>query len=249
VPDTAQQKGDANTVAKNLRSLTGDIGVMERESGMAMATVASLREDELGKPTRCKGWTRAHVIAHLARDADAMTNLTTWAVTGRETPAYESREKRDADIEAAAKLSAAKLAGALEQADARLLEAVRTLKDGVKVETLPTLFTGEINVFALPALRTTELIVHHNDLDTTWEWHEADPDATLDAIEVCVRRLQANNDSPGLQIIAREGEEWTVGDGSHRIEGYYEALLPFLAREQVDEGLRYEGELPSLPPW
>lgn len=238
-----------NTVAKNLQSLTSDIGVMQRESAMAMATISSLADNELNKPTKCEGWTRAHVIAHLARDADAMTNLTTWAVTGQETPAYESREKRDADIEAAAKLSATELAAALEQANTRLLEAVRTLKDGVQVETLPTLFSGEINVFSLPARRTTELIVHHNDLDTTWEWHEADPDAILDAIEVCVRRLQVNPDSPGLQIIAREGEEWIVGDGSYRIEGYYEALLPFLAREQVEEGLRYEGELPSLPPW
>jgi maleylpyruvate isomerase len=40
-----------------------------------------------------------------------------------------------------------------------------------------------------------------------------------------------------------------VGDGSFRIEGYYEELLPFLAREQVEEGLQYEGELPKLPPW
>jgi maleylpyruvate isomerase len=93
------------------------------------------------------------------------------------------------------------------------------------------------------------MIVHHDDLDTTWEWHEADPDGVVDAIEVCVDRLQAHPGSPGMRIIAREGEEWTVGDGSYRIEGYYEALLPFLAREQVEEGLRYQGELPSLPPW
>jgi maleylpyruvate isomerase len=236
-------------VIKTPQSLAGDMGRMQRESGMLMATVTSLANYELNKPSKCKGWTRAHVIAHLARGADAMTNLATWAVTGQETPAYESREKRDADIEAAAKLSAAALAADLEQANSRLLEAFEALKDGVQVETLPTLFSGEINALSLPARRTTELIVHHDDLDTTWEWHEADPDAVLDAIEVCVRRLQINPDSPGLHIIAGEGEEWTVGDGTYRIEGYYEELLPFLAREQVEEGLQYEGELPKLPPW
>jgi hypothetical protein len=36
--------------------------------------------------------------------------------------------------------------------------------------------------------------------------------------------------SPGLHIIAGEGEEWIVGDGSYKIEGYYDELLPFLAR-------------------
>ncbi|MCD2193695.1 maleylpyruvate isomerase family mycothiol-dependent enzyme [Actinomycetospora endophytica] len=214
-----------------------------------MATIASLDDGELTRPTRCPGWTRAHLIAHLIRDADALTNLATWAVTGRGTPAYESREARDADIETTARRSATELAAALAQADVRLEDALRRLKDGVQVQTMPTLFSGEISAFSLPAVRTTELIVHHDDLDTTWEWHEADPDGIVDAIDVCVTRLQASPAVPGLQIIAREGEEWTVGDGSIRIEGYYENLLPFLARGQVDEGLHHEGELPSLPSW
>ena len=236
-------------MAKSRQTLTSDINVMQRESAMAMATISSLDDDELATSTACEGWSRAHVIAHLAHDADAMANLARWAVTGQETPAYESREKRDADIEASAKLSAAGLAAALRQADAHLLAAVRALKDGVQVETLPTLLSGEIDVYSLPARRTTEVIVHHNDLGTTWEWHEADPDAVLDAIEDCVHRLQGHPEGPGLLIIAREGEEWTVGDGSTRIEGYYETLLPFLARGQVEAGLRYEGELPRLTPW
>ena len=65
----------------------------------------------------------------------------------------------------------------------------------------------------------------------------------------CVRRLQVNPDSPGSTVIAGEADQWTVGDGCYRIEGYYDELLPFLAREQVEEGLQYEGELPKLPPW
>jgi maleylpyruvate isomerase len=238
-----------NTVTKTAQSLVGDIGRMQRESAMVMATVTSLDDDEVRKPTKCEGWTRAHVIAHLALDADAMTNLATWAASGQEAPAYASREKRNADIEAAAGRSVAELAGALAQANDRLLEAFQALTDGVPVPTLPTVLSGEINAFSLPARRTTELIVHHDDLDTTWEWHEADPEAILDAIEVCVLRLQADPHSPGLRIVAGEGEEWVVGDGSFRIEGYYEELLPFLAREQVEEGLQYEGELPNLPPW
>lgn len=236
-------------MAKSARSLSGDLGVLQREAGMAMATISSLRDEELRRPTRCEGWTRAHVIAHLAHDADAMTNLVSWAVTGHETPAYESDERRTADIEATAALSAAELTAALDRAETRLTEALRTLREGVTVESVGTPFSGEVDVFWLPALRTTELIVHHDDLDTTWEWHEAAPDALVDAIDVCVHRLQSNPESPGLQITAHEGEQWTVGDGSCSITGYYEALLPFLARGQVEKGLQYDGELPVLPPW
>ena len=235
-------------MAKKLQTLTSDINVMQRETAMAMATIRSLTDDELHAPSRCPGWTRAHVVAHLACEADALTNLATWATTGQQTPDHESRERRDADIEAAAELPAAALCAALEQADARLLGAVRALRHGVRVETVPTMFSGEVSVFSLPALRTTEVVVHHDDLDTTWAWHEADPDAVLDAIEVCVLRLHARPDGPGLRIVAREGETWTVGDGAHRIEGYYEALLPYLARGEVD-GLTHDGPLPRLPPW
>lgn len=230
-------------------SLASDIAVMQREAGMAMATIASLTDDELGKPSRCEGWTRAHVIAHLARGADAVANLATWAGTGQESPSYDSRDKRDADIEATAQLPAATLAADLEQADSRLLTALQAMKDGVRLETVTDRFSGETDVFSLPALRTTELIVHHDDLATTWKLEEASPDAIVDAIEICANRLHAHPDGPGLRIVAHEGEEWTVGDGSYRVEGYYETLLPFLARGQVDEGLRHQGELPRLPPW
>lgn len=228
--------------------LAGDIGRMERETDMLMATVMSLTEDEMRAPSKCEGWTRAHVVAHLALSADAMGNLITWATTGTETPAYSSPQARDADIEESAKLSADELKAKLNEANAKFLEAVNTLKQGVEVETVK-MSSGDVNPLSLPARRTTDVIIHHDDLDTTWEWHEADPEAIVDAIEVCVKRLQANPESPGMTITAGEGEEWVVGDGSFKIFGYYDEILPFVAREQVEEGLEFDGELPKLPKW
>ena len=64
-----------DNMIKTPQSLASDIGRMQRESGMLMATVASLTDVELSKPSKCEGWTRAHVVAHLARGADAMKNL------------------------------------------------------------------------------------------------------------------------------------------------------------------------------
>lgn len=238
-----------NNVTKTAQSLAGDINRMRRESDMMMATVTSLSEDELAAPSKCDGWTRAHVVAHLARNADGVCNLIEWATSGLETSMYASREQRDADIERTAKLPREELFADLAEANARLAEAVEKLKnEGVQVDEV-AIASGPISSLSLVARRTTELVIHHDDLATTWEWHEADPEAILDAIEVCVRRLQANPDSPGLTIVAGEGEQWVVGDGAFRIEGYYDELLPFLAREQVEEGLQYEGELPKLPAW
>ena len=233
---------------RNAALLKGDIARMQRETDMLMATVMSLTEDEMRAPAKVPGWTRAHVVAHLALGADALGNVITWAATGTETPAYPSRQARADAIEELAAQPGEQLKARLEQANARLLEAVAALSGELKAPRI-AVFSGEIDALSIPARRTTEVVIHHDDLDTTWEWHEADPEAILDAIEVCVERLQANPDSPGMTITAGEGEQWVIGDGSNQVRGYYDELLPFLAREQVEPGLEFDGELPKLPPW
>ena len=49
-------------------------------------------DDAFAKPSGLPDWTRAHVLTHVARNADAMVNLLTWARTGVPTPAYASRD-------------------------------------------------------------------------------------------------------------------------------------------------------------
>ncbi|MGH3392434.1 MAG: maleylpyruvate isomerase N-terminal domain-containing protein [Actinomadura sp.] len=72
-------------------------------------TVRRLSDGDVRESSRLPGWTRGHVLTHVARIGDAMCNLLTWARTGIETPAYESQEARDADIEAGAGRTAADL--------------------------------------------------------------------------------------------------------------------------------------------
>jgi hypothetical protein len=55
-------------------------------------------------PSLLPGWSRRTVIAHVARNADALCNLLTWARTGVETPMYASAEAREAAIAATAQL-------------------------------------------------------------------------------------------------------------------------------------------------
>jgi maleylpyruvate isomerase len=57
-----------------------------------------LTDEEFGGPSLLPGWTRAHVLAHLAGNADAQVNFLTWARTGVETPPYASDEARDQEI-------------------------------------------------------------------------------------------------------------------------------------------------------
>jgi maleylpyruvate isomerase len=68
-----------------------------------------LDEADLRAPSLLPGWTRGHVLAHLARGADALRNLMIGVRTGTPRPAYASPAARTSDIEHGATQSRAAL--------------------------------------------------------------------------------------------------------------------------------------------
>ncbi|TYB70402.1 maleylpyruvate isomerase family mycothiol-dependent enzyme [Nonomuraea sp. PA05] len=94
-----------------------------------LATAASLSDADVAAPSLLPGWTRGHVLTHLARNADSYVNLLTWAKTGVRTPQYASREARAAEIEATARRPAARLLADVEDGAARFAAAVRDLPE------------------------------------------------------------------------------------------------------------------------
>src|SRR6201996_763198 len=83
----------------------------------------TLTEDDLRAPSRLPGWTRAHVLALLARGADAMRNVLAGVRAGQDRPGYASAQAREAAIEAGSALRAADLTADLADS-ARALRAV-----------------------------------------------------------------------------------------------------------------------------
>src|SRR5690606_16135534 len=68
-----------------------------------------LSDADFDAPSLLPGWSRRHVVAHVAFNARALTRLASWAATGVERAMYESAEKRDAEIEEGATRSPAEL--------------------------------------------------------------------------------------------------------------------------------------------
>lgn len=67
--------------------------------------LAALREPSRGaawpsQPSVLPGWTRGHVLTHLARNADAMVRTLEGTLRGEQVPMYIGEAERDADIEA-----------------------------------------------------------------------------------------------------------------------------------------------------
>src|SRR4051812_32675009 len=75
---------------------------VDRATKRLLTRLERLDDAAIAGPSLLPGWTRGHVLTHLARNADSYVNLLTWARTGVPTPQYPSPQARVADIEAGA---------------------------------------------------------------------------------------------------------------------------------------------------
>ncbi|MFY1699728.1 MULTISPECIES: maleylpyruvate isomerase N-terminal domain-containing protein [unclassified Solwaraspora] len=127
--------------------------------------VDQLSDADAAAPSRLPGWTRAHLVTHLARNADALVNLLTWARTGRVSPMYASAAERGADIDAGAGRGADELRADLAGAAGRLADAVRAMPDDAWSATVRTGQGREVPADQVLWLRVREVWVHQADLD------------------------------------------------------------------------------------
>ena len=79
-----------------------DSAEIEAATSRLLATAKTLSDAEVLAPSGLPGWSRGHVLTHIARNADSLVNLLTWAATGVEHPQYPSMQARDTAIEAGA---------------------------------------------------------------------------------------------------------------------------------------------------
>ena len=88
-----------------------------------------IAEPDLRSPSLLPGWSRAHVIAHLASGADAMRSLLGGVRSGLDRAAYASAAARDAAIESGAARTTAELMTWLADSAVALRTVARRLPD------------------------------------------------------------------------------------------------------------------------
>jgi len=129
-----------------------------------LGTARRLSGPELREPSLLPGWTRAHVIAHLARGADAMRNLLVGARAGQDRPAYVSTEARAAGIEHGAGLGAKELMADLADSAMALRTIYKQLPDGAWRFPVRVLDSQRFPAAQLLTRRLVEVELHHCDL-------------------------------------------------------------------------------------
>jgi maleylpyruvate isomerase len=227
--------------------LADNLALLGHETTLLVATAASLDDDAVRAPSLCQGWTRAHVLSHLARNADALGKLVTWAVTGNPVAMYDSPQARDGDIEAGSTRSAAEILADVQQSAARFASAIPGL-DGHERAEVEMRAGRRVLGGQLPTLRLLEVVFHHVDLDAGYTFADADPGFVRRAIRNAVERMGRSDDVPSLTLHGDTADKWSMGDGAQEVTGTNAALLLWLARGN-GAGVSSREPLPTLPAW
>lgn len=219
------------------------------------ATAASLDDSALGEPSLCPGWTRAHLLAHVARNADAFTNLLTWARTGHENPMYPSAQARAAGIEAGARASAADLVQDLHDSAERFTKAIMDMPDhGWEYVVRPGVAAQGEPVPSRRVLwrRLRELEIHHADLRAGYgpsDW----PDAFVRrALDETIRAFSRRDDVPAFALAVDGRPAEPLAQDAHvTVAGSASSVLAWLCGRSSGTDLSVEpsGRLPILPAW
>jgi maleylpyruvate isomerase len=207
--------------------------------------VDTLTDDDLAQPSALPGWTRAHVVAHLARNADALGNLLTWARTGVETPMYASQEARDAGIADTAALPPAELRADYAAACDRLTTAIETLPDEAWQAEVRTRQGRAIPGTEIPWMRAKEVWVHGIDLAAGRTFADLPPDVAAALADDVLRHFTGRGDAPDVTLVAPDVDR-TWGSGGTTVEGPVSAIVAWLTRGD-ESGL--SGEVPPAPVW
>lgn len=155
------------------RDLTG----LQEASERLVRTVDGLTDEELAGPSLLPGWSRAHVVAHLALNAEGLSRAIEGVVRGEPAPVYDSDEGRDTDVRTLADRSPTELRDRLLTAVTRFADAAGRMRGDLAAEPVERTPGGpRWPAGACAAKRWVEVEVHHADLDAGYgpaDWPDA----------------------------------------------------------------------------
>ena len=212
-----------------------------------------LDEDSVRRPSLLPDWSRAHVVAHLSRNADAFTRVLGQVAAGEPASMYASNEARDADI--ADTVERLDLAGLVEDAlasTARLTEALWACE--ADPDAPYTRVPGADRSFPLHTVgprRRAEVEIHHSDLGTGYEPSTWPSDFSSHMVKQRQDEL-AQAGGPSMVLSSTDvGGLWKFGEGQGpEILGTVGDLAWWLVGRGDGQGLTCSaGELPVLGRW
>lgn len=152
--------------------------VLDQETDRLLATVRGFGDDDVRRPSLLPGWTRGHLLTHIARSGDVLRGLAEGVVSGVPATGYASDEARNAAINAGADRPAPELAADVAASAAAFRTALLAVPDTAAGERLHLRPGVQFPVHDLPVIRLVEVVLHHTDLDAGYTGQDWTPDFT-----------------------------------------------------------------------
>jgi maleylpyruvate isomerase len=225
---------------------------LARATDQLLATVDGFSDADVREPSALPEWTRAHVLTHLARNADGVANLAHWARTGEERRMYPGGpEGRNAAIEEGAGRHVGDLRLDLGESAERLLAAFADFDARALARVVDGPRDMKLTGSELPDLRLREVAIHHIDLAagyTSADWTPAFAARTLDEL---AREFLARDDCPVTALHDGGGGVWQVGRSGPTLTGPAHELVSWLIGRSDGAALTPSppGAIPAAPRW
>jgi maleylpyruvate isomerase len=216
-------------------------------------TVDGLDEEAMSGPSGLPDWTRGHVVAHLALNAEALAGVLDGMSYGEPTTMYPSDDARDADIAALAAKGVDELRDRFMAGTTVFADAVDRFPDEHWEESFERTPGGRvIRYAAVPAMRLREVEIHHVDLDSGFgptDWPEPF------AAHLITAMVKRHPSEQSFRVLATDlARTWVIGgdpgDTGTTVSGPGGDLAWWLTGRRAAESLTCStGDLPLVKAW
>jgi len=225
---------------------------MDAQTAILLATVDGMASDDLAAASSLPGWSRGHVLGHIAGNAEGLGRRARSMVDGVPRTMYESQESRDADIEWRSGRSPAEHRLALSATHDDLRRDFMGLP-GARLDEVIEIRSGlSIRMGDFPLLRLQEVCIHHSDLGMArYTWEDWPEELAAWALPRAVGMFASRGEFPVAWVEA-DGQRLVIGDGDGPgLAGSSRELLAWMTGRAPGAGLTPVGltEVPDAPRW
>ena len=232
-----------NDALRDLADATADL----------ITNIGQLTEADARGASLLPGWTRGHLLTHLARNAEGGVRLLGWARTGVPSYEYPSVAARAAAIEEGANRPAAVLLDDVTATAAAFAAAAAAMRPPDWQHPVTWTIGGQTPAEHVVRSRLAEVLIHHVDTDLGYGPGSWPATFVRDMLPAIVRGLTERELAPlSAQLTATDtGHSFQLGGGQDagQINGTEAELMAWLLGRSDGTGLDRDkpGPLPPVP--
>jgi maleylpyruvate isomerase len=227
----------------------GLLELLDAGNRRLVRSVDAMTDEQWRQPSLLPGWSRAHVVAHLALSAEGLAGAMEGLHEGRPVPMYASDEARAADIDSLATARPSALRDRFLASTTVINDWVEELADNLVDEMVDRtpggrrFAAGEVGI-----MRVREVEIHHADLGLDYAAASWPP--AFVTVLIGSRAATYAGQTAFTAHATDLDRSWTFGSGGPTVSGSGSALAWWVTGRGNGDGLTSDdGRVPRIEAW